>query len=495
MTSSLESPSSFRLSPTGSWWWAAATGLSLLWGATSTMIAFHLWSTKGGDNQRQDNHKTALTTANVLSQSFRPFGNSTGSIALLLGIGGCSLLWRTGNNAFQKSAQWILWCSGLLGLHAIQQYQQSVDASTLQPNKGMMTGRELGLDRLPQFSPESPCWILFYFMLFPSLSPSRRESDEVGPWLMACMMGIAALWRNFSVSEQNNIDSSTPPPPQDERRDRQTYGYVPDNDEEKIFDRSLGTFVREKRPPSESVVENSHPKTVASSEPFSGSQLDKSNKQYLEILVHNVSHTDLVLSLEADLDARASTIHTEERENMVSAEQVEPSTKNAPESRDPYCLCRPRFSFFDHYCRAVLENLTKEDEIVSFPRYQRAVDHPRYSILSEPSQGVPIPTGLHLSSTSRPVVADLHEVRVRGRDHIKVFPDGEPVPESDNGETVKFPVSHVFFPLLATLLPHWEQQITEKYRLQSVKRVLMGLEHLEIGRTRSRGIRHRLAQI
>ena len=310
-------------------------------------------------------------------------------------------------------------------------------------------------------------------MLFPSLSPSRRESDEVGPWLMACMMGIAALWRNFSVSEQNNIDSSTPPPPQDERRDRQTYGYVPDNDEEKIFDRSLGTFVREKRPPSESVVENSHPKTVASSEPFSGSQLDKSNKRYLEILVHNVSHTDLVLSLEADLDARASTIHTEERENMVSAEQVELSTKNAPESRDPYCLCRPRFSFFDHYCRAVLENLTKEDEIVSFPRYQRAVDHPRYSILSEPSQGVPIPTGLHLYSTSRPVVADLHEVRVRGRDHIKVFPDGEPVPESDNGETVKFPVSHVFFPLLATLLPHWEQQITEKYRLQSVKRVLI----------------------
>jgi hypothetical protein len=57
---------------------------------------------------------------------------------------------------------------------------------------------------------------------------------------------------------------------------------------------------------------------------------EEKSKRYLEILVHNVSHTDLVLSVDAPPEINEST----------------------------YCLCAPRFSTFDMYCRRILDSLT-----------------------------------------------------------------------------------------------------------------------------------------
>lgn len=172
-------------------------------------------------------------------------------------------------------------------------------------------------------------------------------------------------------------------------------------------------------------------------------------KRYLEMLVHNVSHTDLVLSVDAPPDSK----------------------------EDVYCLCRPRFSAFDLYCRRILENLSGQEEIVSFPRYERSEASPRYTIVSpKPSRQGRLSTGLALeeSVSLNITTQELPNLRFRGRDAHRIEPyyakDKAAPPPTDS-----LKLSHVFFPLLATLLPRWQKELTKKYasRDVSVKKVVV----------------------
>jgi hypothetical protein len=171
-------------------------------------------------------------------------------------------------------------------------------------------------------------------------------------------------------------------------------------------------------------------------------------QRYLEILVHNVSHTDLVLSLEAPFL----------QENDPPSEEL-----------DSYCLCRPRFSAFDQYSRRVLDSLGGTDaaqpRLVTFPRYERSDDTPRYHIKPEPTKMEKLPIGFALSPSPTTtntkkknsfltVTTDaLTDLRVRGRDAPRV----QRLTEDGTH------INAVFFPLMATLLPQWHAKIKEKY--------------------------------
>lgn len=176
--------------------------------------------------------------------------------------------------------------------------------------------------------------------------------------------------------------------------------------------------------------------------------------RYLEVLVHNVSHTDIILSLDAPTS------------NLESDKSI---------SEGPYCLCRPRFSFMDTYSRLILESLSarNKEDIVEFPRYERSDDDPRYMIKDKPT-GVPTPVGFRLHPDPS-LVADTSQVRVRGRDIEKFDFTSEtsPWPPSPREKAVKLPINFVFFPLLATLLPRWYAQIQERQYPRNVKRVLI----------------------
>ena len=228
-------------------------------------------------------------------------------------------------------------------------------------------------------------------------------------------------------------------------------------------------------------------------------------KRYLELLVHNVSHSDLILSLDSssapDFDA------PDEPSASQSADQTGSGNSNSNSSAaDPYCFGRPRFSCFDLYTRRVLQALQPIDPAqyptVDFPRYERSEASPRYSIKKTHTGSNPIPVGLVLptaSSSSDSTAAttatttttttacvnvqELQELRVRGRDQTNLArrlyqessPNATRQPQQEQEQNIA--IRHVFFPLLASLLARWKQYIAEKeYTAASatqVKRVLI----------------------
>lgn len=175
-----------------------------------------------------------------------------------------------------------------------------------------------------------------------------------------------------------------------------------------------------------------------------------SSSRYLEVLVHNVSHTDIILGLNMPKSSKDPTSGSVEND---------------------FCLSRPRFSFMDTYCRKVLDALKQDEKIVEFPCYERSEEDSRYRIKDEPT-GV-VPTGLALPDDPS-LMADTNEVRVRGRDLAKLDADHETAPwPLSPREKTQYPINYVFFPLLATLLPRWRTQIEERKYPRNVKRVLI----------------------
>lgn len=183
------------------------------------------------------------------------------------------------------------------------------------------------------------------------------------------------------------------------------------------------------RPSSESV--KAAVRTSTESVTFTQNIPEEKSKRYLEMLVHNVSHTDLVLSVDAPPETEEST----------------------------YCLCRPRFSAFDMYCRRILDSVTGNENVINFPRYERSEASPRYSIVTpRPSRQGLLPTGLELghSSSLEVPTEELPNLRFRGRDAHRI----EPYRLNEEG---RLQISHAFFPLLATLLPRWHSEMKEKF--------------------------------
>lgn len=208
----------------------------------------------------------------------------------------------------------------------------------------------------------------------------------------------------------------------------------------------------------------------------------KKQERYLEMLLHNISHTDLVLGLEV-MEKNAA--------------------RRKPSSLNSMCLGRPRFSAFDMYCRRLLKALDsqkEEAEIVLVPQYQRSYNDARYTI--QPSDRPHVSTGFCWKETQTsgeenprvlPGTEALADLRVRGKDMVKIDPyldshsprpsassttaadmtaswsmvppaAGEDAPACLSKEDILVELKAVFFPLLATLLPRWHAQIAQKYQ-------------------------------
>jgi hypothetical protein len=183
------------------------------------------------------------------------------------------------------------------------------------------------------------------------------------------------------------------------------------------------------------------------------------------MLVHNVSHTDLILSLDAPkvIQPFSSTDTT-----LMSVVQQE-----REEDNDSYCLCRPRFSAFDGYSQRIVDYLEQQkqqvtssasqsDNIIRFPRYERSDDTAGYQIKADPSnQHDKIPIGFELtfdagSDTLRVSSSELNDLRIRGRDAPRIQ-SYQAISES------ALNINAVFFPLLANLMPLWQTKMKEKY--------------------------------
>lgn len=216
--------------------------------------------------------------------------------------------------------------------------------------------------------------------------------------------------------------------------------------------------------------------------------------RYVELLVHNVSHTDLILSLQVDpppqssgtpgggdlglsfvqvppdvseMPAPSPARRTHRRSASSGSARTRSSSRGATAATttaspddisDPYCLARPRFSCFEKYSRLVWDQLRPDcDDIVCFDRYARHEASHRIVVPSRSDAPLePTATGFALAN---PVpLNDLGEIRVRGRDQDKVI--GLAAGSDRGGGVCR--IRHVFFPLLATLLPRWKERIQAK---------------------------------
>lgn len=223
--------------------------------------------------------------------------------------------------------------------------------------------------------------------------------------------------------------------------------------------RAMGIFDSEMKPvkrqqPSLGTIESSP--TVSS---------DKNNnpKRYLELLVHNVSHTDLILNLDAP---------------FIASPSATSSSDNGGDGIDSYCLCRPRFSAFDAYSQKLADFLKNDKRqnilksIIKLPRYERN-DETQQPEPSSKKTGEDIPIGIRLDNENEqrnkeqpndadhPLFvssADLKDLRVRGRDAQRAINYSS----SSSGDSLK--INAVFFPLLATLMPLWMSKLDEKYK-------------------------------
>ncbi|KAL3915591.1 MAG: hypothetical protein SGILL_005577 [Bacillariaceae sp.] len=179
------------------------------------------------------------------------------------------------------------------------------------------------------------------------------------------------------------------------------------------------------------------------------------------MMVHNVSHTDLVLSLDAP-----SPSH--------------PTTSSAKDEEEAFCICRPRFSAFDRYTSRIIEFVTQQsqqqetngiprDDIIQVNRYERFDDNARnYQIKPEPSNPLDkIPLGFRLNSTKNGQQNDnidlevsptqLKDLRIRGKDAPRISA------VTQLSSNLPLRINAVFFPLLATLMPIWQAKMKEKF--------------------------------
>lgn len=205
---------------------------------------------------------------------------------------------------------------------------------------------------------------------------------------------------------------------------------------------------------------------------FSTASTIVNNKRpVVELLVHNVSHSDIVLSL-----GRRKLIDSEKTENDVAW----PTTSAYGEkSEEEEIFCRPRFSAFDLFSRRVFAAAISQDSetlpIISFPRYERSDSSPRYTLVTPlPSRQKLVPVGFALTLNDEHTriegPKDMASLRIRGKDLSKVqkeeSKEQQPYAEVTNDDMF---INGVFLPLLAPLILTWVQRIEDKYHLQRQK--------------------------
>ena len=281
---------------------------------------------------------------------------------------------------------------------------------------------------------------------------------------------------------------------------------------------SLGCSEIERRPRSDSLVTECSVSTQTMNAPV----VENDERKYLEILVHNVSHTDLIMGLSVDEVKLYSSLPVPvELQNTERTKNVSTKTNNVDriDDRDEkYIMCRPRFSAFDMFSRRVLSELQGQIEsgssseelyssnsvssrhplrqkIISYPRYERSSKTARYTLVTpRPSDQYMLPVGFNLEriegiNNTAVDPSEMQNLRLRGRDIGKVDPQlfgetprrftlpqqspenmhsiplnegmGMQTPSRSRQEALR--INAVFFPLLATLLPRWLGKIADKF--------------------------------
>jgi hypothetical protein len=222
---------------------------------------------------------------------------------------------------------------------------------------------------------------------------------------------------------------------------------------------------------------------------------NNNNKQrYLEMLVHNVSHTDLVLSLDVPANNNSPAVQVSEKQDK--------NDDNDDSDSESYCLCRPRFSAFDAYSQRLVDFMKhhqhhqrREESLIRLPQYERndQTRQPEPSSLETATDEM-IPIGFRLlrkdgeygelvdgdddsasgKNIYRPLrvsSSELNDLRVRGRDQNKV---ANSCSSSSSSADHSLDINAAFFPLLATLIPLWQEKIIKKYTSSlSVKQVVI----------------------
>jgi len=256
---------------------------------------------------------------------------------------------------------------------------------------------------------------------------------------------------------------------------------------------------------SSTFSQKSESATQTSVLPHQQSQLPK-QQRYLEMLVHNVSHTDLILGIGLKKHGMSGggmkalmTPRQTEREQMADEDTkgyvvAGGSGHDTTDPNEKYALCRPRFSAFDLFSRRILDSVRSQmllgdshdaliESVVSFPRYKRSDASSRYNLVTPKVKNRErmLPVGFDLESEGddeRMLAVQANEIpslRVRGRDVAKMGSalqsqwaeaddagaSGEFAPAADGPSDVT--INGVFFPLLAILLRRWHADIADKY--------------------------------
>jgi hypothetical protein len=264
-----------------------------------------------------------------------------------------------------------------------------------------------------------------------------------------------------------------------------------------------------------------------STQTMNAPDVEKDERKYLEILVHNVSHTDLIMGISVDeglkpVSKRYSSlpvpVELQDTERTANAALKKNNVARVDDRDEKYIMCRPRFSAFDMFSRRVLNELqgqiessSSSDELyssnsvssrhplhqklISYPRYERSSKTARYTLVTpRPSDQYMLPVGFNLvriEGINNTAVdpCEMQNLRLRGRDIGKVDPQlfGETprtftLPQQSSEIMYSTPLNEgmgmqtpsrsrqetlrinaVFFPLLATLLPRWLGKIADKF--------------------------------
>ncbi|GMH62612.1 hypothetical protein TrST_g11272 [Triparma strigata] len=199
--------------------------------------------------------------------------------------------------------------------------------------------------------------------------------------------------------------------------------------------------------------------------------------RHLELLVHNVAHTDLVLALETTNPKSVSPTPPAKKVNTILGTLKQDVTSHdSPPQPQGKCppqadiLCRPRFSAFLPFSQNCLNSITKSQgrRTSTFASlYSRSDLTPRYNLVSPAHPMKPLPIGFKLdppaSATGLPLSSkELSQLRLRGRDAERIQ-DLDSIQTSSKSTPSGMYVSKVQFPLCSVLIPKFNEAIDRKY--------------------------------
>ena len=179
--------------------------------------------------------------------------------------------------------------------------------------------------------------------------------------------------------------------------------------------------------------------------PFSSSSSDQ-----IEILLHNVSHTDMVMSIKNNNDNKNN----------------KNSNDNNDEESDESIIARPKFSCFREISSKIESSIREvklEDlSTIRHPVYSRETNA-RHPIIRSSINSQYLDVGFNLLDHSV-VIENIEQLRFRQKDREKIS-------KQNNLSTID--LSAVYFPLLSMLIPKWLNEVDTRGKSESRKIVFL----------------------